>query len=118
MNDPYVFGTPDAPGDSPLEVMFWDFHRANPEVYAYFRRFTSEAIRAHHTKFRVAAVIERIRWETNVITRDPSGTELKIPNNTRPFYARLWMKDNPGWPEFFRTAVIRSSASYRRKDEK
>ena len=50
--------------------------------------------------------IERIRWETAIQTSDP---HLKINNNHRAYYARLWMKRNPEHKGFFRTRVVAGS---------
>ena len=106
VGEPFEFGTPDNPSTW-LEANFWVFHAANPVVYDLFRRFTSRAIKSGYRHFSVAMIIERIRWETNVETYDPTSDDtLKINNNYKAYYARLWMRDNPGWPEFFRTRAL------------
>jgi hypothetical protein len=102
----FQFGTPEHPSNR-LEKLFWAFHAANPIVYMLFCRFTDRAIRSGYPHFSVSMIIERIRWETNVETYDPAGGDvLKINNNYSAYYARLWMRDHPGWPNFFRTRAV------------
>lgn len=42
------------------------YHFQNPQIYQAFERFTFEAINANRRHFGAGAVIERIRWFTNV----------------------------------------------------
>ena len=51
-------------------------------------------------------MIHRIRWHIDVETEAPDG--FKINNNFSPFYARLWMVENPEREGFFR---LRDSAA-------
>ena len=78
---------------------WWEWHKQNPEVYELFKKYTFEAINAGHKHYSAYAIVERIRWHTEVETK---GDEFKINNNHRPYYARLFMhhyKDHEG---FFR----------------
>ena len=77
-----------------------DYHRKNPEVYRLFCLFTQEAIASGRRNYSAQAVIERIRWETEVL----GGNDFKLPNAHVAFYARLFMKDHPAHDGFFRTA--------------
>lgn len=83
---------------------WWEFHKDNPKVYKLFCKFTHEAIEAGCKNFGTNAIIERIRWETNVVTR--SDDEFKINNNHAPYYARLFMHYNPEYEGFFRTRQL------------
>lgn len=94
-----MFGTPENPAN-PMEAAFWKFHRENPHVYTLFDRFTRRAIAAGRTRLASKLICERIRWETAVETR---GEEFKINNNHMPYYARLWMRNNPRYAGFFGT---------------
>lgn len=78
------------------------FHDENPEVYALFCRFTMEAIRSGQ-KVGAKAIIERIRWESVVVTK---GSQFKINNSWTAYYARLFIADHPHHARFFE---IRSS---------
>lgn len=90
-----------------LEAAFATFHAANPHVYVLFTRFTRDVIRAGFVNFSARAVFHRIRWYTNIETSDPN---FKLNNNHSPYYARMWMLDNPEHPEFFRTRELRNNA--------
>lgn len=79
---------------------FWKYHAENPKMYELFKRFTAEVITAGKTNFSAEGIIERIRWETDVYGK---GEEpLKINNNVKSFYARMWMNENPSHNGFFR----------------
>jgi hypothetical protein len=77
-----------------------EFDSANPEVCQLFVRFTFEAPPSRATRFSVDSVAERIRWFFNIKTR---GGEFKLNNNLRPFYARKWAREFPGFAELFET---------------
>lgn len=79
--------------------LWWDWHKANPEVYELFKKYTFEAIAAGHEHYGAKGIIERIRWHTSVETK---GDAFKINNNWAPFYARLFMLHHPDHDEFFR----------------
>ena len=82
---------------------WWEFHKGNPKVYQLFKRFAFEAIAAGCQNFGTNAIIERIRWETQVVTSD---VDFKINNNHAPYYARLFMHDHPHHDNFFRTRQL------------
>lgn len=77
------------------------FHRAHPEVWRLFVRFSHEKIALGCEHFGAKAVMERIRWETSA---GGSSPELKISNNHTAFYARRFNRMHPhlGDGEFFR----------------
>ena len=88
-----------------LRNEWYVYHQKNPIVYKLICRFANEAIQAGHAKYGIATIWERIRWEITVNTND---IDFKMPNNHRAYYARLWLKDHPQWPDFFETAELRS----------
>ena len=53
------------------------FHVKNPEVYELFKRFAFEAINKGHLRLSSEMIINRIRWETSVVTSDK---DYKINN--------------------------------------
>jgi hypothetical protein len=83
-----------------LANRFIAFDHQNPRVWDLFVRFTHEAIRANHSTFSAQSIIERIRWKTNVETRD---NKFKINNDFAAFYARKYHKTFPQHDGFFRT---------------
>jgi len=82
---------------------WWKFHKENPKVWELFVRFTHEVIDAGCKHFGTNAIIERIRWETMIVTSD---LEFKINNNHAPYYARLFMHYHPEHDGFFRTRQL------------
>lgn len=80
---------------------FWDFHEANPGVYAMFEKLAHTAIARGRTRLSARLIIERIRWEVyiEVVTEE----EFKLPNAYTPFYARKFMLENPQYDGYFIT---------------
>jgi hypothetical protein len=90
---------------SELEREFLDFHRENPRVYVLVCQFAQQAIDLGFEKYAIATIWEVLRWEVQTKTRD---RDFKLPNNHRAYYARLWLKNHPEHPDFFRTCSLRS----------
>ena len=67
------------------------YHKANPQIYAMFKRFTNEAIRSKRPRYSSKMIVERIRWETMI----KAEHGYKISNCMTAFYSRLWMLENP-----------------------
>lgn len=88
------------------ERAFWAFHEQHPEFYRSFDHFAGQLLRAGRTYGSAYLICERIRWDTILSGADVDG--FKINNNHRPYYARLWMQENPQHPEFFHTREIRN----------
>lgn len=86
---------------------WWDWHRANPSVYEYFERFTFEAIERGHKKLSAWLIVNRIRWETAVVTH---GDDFKISNDFIAYYARLFMYRHPEHRGFFRTRPMKGES--------
>ena len=82
-----------------IDLKFEDFHQDNPLVYDLFKRFALRAIRSGYKHFSAKTIIERIRWEAAVETKDPN---FKINNNFTSRYSRLFQKDFPQYSGFFR----------------
>jgi len=93
---------PDPDQHDEIRLAFEAFHAENPHVYEWFDHFTREMIRKGCKRGSASLVAERIRWETTVET---VGDPLKINNNYRCLYARLWMERNPEYEGFFKTRV-------------
>ena len=93
-----------ANGDvTPQEVLFWEYHEDNPDIYRLFDRYAVIAIEKGHKKLSPWLIVNRIRWEQHVIVR--SNTPFKIANDYIAYYSRLWMiKRRRFW--FFSTKVM------------
>lgn len=77
---------------SHLELAFERFHYDNPHVYLLFDKFARQVLQAGYRRYSADAVIHRIRWHTSVVAKN---ADFRISNNHSPYYARLWMRDNP-----------------------
>ena len=82
----------------PIESNFRKFHRENPIIYKLFKQFTVQAINRGHKKLSSEMIINRIRWETSIVSNDK---DYKINNNYKPFYSRLFMNEHPDYKDFF-----------------
>jgi len=66
-----------------------DYHRDNRQVFDLFIRFAREAKRAGKKRYSARAIVERIRWEVEIVAK--THDEFKINNNHCAYYARLAM---------------------------
>jgi hypothetical protein len=81
-----------------LEAKFEKFHTNNPHVWKLFIRFAVQMIDAGHDVLSSHLIINRIRWETSIVT--VSDDQFKICNNHIPYYARLWNRTFTRLPQF------------------
>jgi hypothetical protein len=79
---------------------WWAWHKDNPQVWVLFERFALEAISHGHKKISHWLIINRIRWETTIVT---TGGDFKISNDHIAFYARLWKAKHPEHKDLFTT---------------
>ena len=79
-----------------LEQQFWQFHYAHPEVFTTLVHFAREwrQRRGPDAICGVCALYERARWEMSFETLDDDPPP-KLPNNHKPYYARLIMAREP-----------------------
>lgn len=82
-----------------IYARFVAFHRANPQVWVLFQRYADEARRAGFHTYSSYSIIERIRWHVAMETRSMDG--LKINNDFRPYYARMYLATHPAAGGFF-----------------
>lgn len=90
---------------NPLGRKWFIWHRENPAFFELFEQFTKEAIRAGHTQLSGWLIINRVRWETDVVT---TGDKYKISNNYVALFARLFMIKYPEYIGFFTTKKMSS----------
>ena len=69
-------------------------------MWVLFERFALEAINHGHKKISHWLIINRIRWETTIVT---TGGDFKISNDHIAFYARLWKAKHPEHKDLFTT---------------
>ena len=90
----------------PIHQAFQKFHKDNPHVYAYFKKFffylhDSKGWQQVSAKF----IMERCRWEIITHTTAP---DFKIDNNFTSRYVRLFLSD---YPEYDKCFVLRELKS-------
>jgi hypothetical protein len=83
---------------TPLEQEWRAWHKENPHVYRLFNRFTREAISRGHQRLSAWLIINRVRWETAIVT---TGNDFKISNDYIAYYSREFMRLNPQYDGFF-----------------
>ena len=80
------------------KVRWWKWHKNSPEVWKLFQKFTFEAVRTGRKHYSHWAIIQRIRWETDIITK---GSSFKISNDFICYYARYFIHSYPQHKDFF-----------------
>jgi hypothetical protein len=95
----------DPPPDEPSRAdqifsAFASFHSANPAVWILFERFALQLIAAGRENYSSNGIFERIRW--HIDTEITSLGEIRLNNNFRAYYARLFHVAHPQHDGFFR----------------
>jgi hypothetical protein len=88
-----------APPSPTLQQRFDAWVKANPELVDLFLRFAREAQRSGRTKYGIAAIAERVRWEMQIERR--MTEERFINNDYRSRLARLLVSMDPSLDGFF-----------------
>jgi hypothetical protein len=94
-----------------IKERFDRFHAANPRVWELFVRFANEAIARGRHNLGARMIWERIRWETEVVTHDPTAlgrSEYRLNDHYPPYDARLFMKTDPQHAGFFNTRHVQA----------
>jgi hypothetical protein len=78
--------------NEPTEVKFNNFNNENPRVYELYKKYALALIQRGHKRIGSKMIIERIRYETKLLTTDK---DYKINNNYTAHYARLFTRDFP-----------------------
>jgi len=91
-----------------LKRQWWEWHKENEHVWELFKLFAFQAINSGHKNYSAMAVIQRIRWHTEVETK---GDVFKINNNHVPYYARYFQHCYPEHADFFRFRELSSEKS-------
>ena len=82
-----------------LREKFEVFDSDNPHIYDMFNKFAIEAVNAGKTKLSAWLITNRIRWETEVVTK--SEDKYKISNDYIALYARKFIAYNPQYKNLF-----------------
>lgn len=90
-----------------LQDRFDAFHRANPHVYDAIVKLSRTAKSRGTERYSMARVFEVLRWSS----LDTTGSEWKLNNSYRAFYARMVMERESGLSGFFETRIQRGKVA-------
>jgi hypothetical protein len=76
-------------------LKFLKYHRTQPEVYDYFKKFMFEMIESGSTKISGRLCFERVRWEMEVVKLE----DFKMNNDYVPAFNRLFICENPHYKD-------------------
>jgi hypothetical protein len=93
-----------AQGVNPATIdQFIDHHRKNPEIWREFERFALRAVKAGRQRLGAKAIMERVRWETEV----EGGVDWKCNNSYTAYYARMFAAKYPEAKGMFEFRTIK-----------
>ena len=87
------------------------FHENNPQVAVELLSLAHQLRRRGHRRYGIAGLFEVLRYQRALSTY---GSEFKLNNNFRAFYARFLMKYDPRLDGFFEVRVQRTGTTPRR----
>lgn len=99
--------SPDYTPDMTLAERFAEFDRQNPHVADALEVLAGQWLNAGHSVVGIAALYERLRWESGIRT---SGSAYTLNNSYRAFYARLLIERRPEWADAFRLREQKAAA--------
>lgn len=88
-----------------IQEAFEEFDRTNPQVYEMFISYFHEALRKKKSKISFKLIMNRIRWEYYMTTKD--FTNFKINDAYGSRYARKFLKDFPEHTEKVELRALR-----------
>lgn len=89
-----------------IESRFDEYDKLNPEVWSLFIHYAFQAYFSGLSRISSSMIIDRIRWERNVVTR---GDEVfKINDQFTAYYARKFREAHPDRADMFTTRALRS----------
>lgn len=89
-----------------IYAKFVIFHLTNPKIWELFVKYTFDRIDRGFKNYGAGAIFERIRWDTDTPTA--SEDNLKLCNDYRAYYARMFHAKYPQYDGFFRIRKRRS----------
>jgi hypothetical protein len=93
----FVAPAPKFDKTSRLWQEFLIFHKNHPEVYEKYKQEIIDAFRSGKDLYSVQVIMENNRW----------NERRKIKNNHAPYYARLFIEENPQYKGFFRLRSVK-----------
>lgn len=89
-----------------IEESFKEFHKKNPAIYEYFKKYLREVVLAGKKKTSAKMILNRIRWEIYINTN--TEDEYKINDAFTSRYARLFATEYPEYEYLFNFRKLRS----------
>lgn len=97
-----------------IEQAFIDFHKDNPKVYEYFKKYVKQMIQSGCKKLSSKLIINRIRWEVFIET---SGDDpYRINDAFTAHYSRLFIQHYPQYEDMFEFRRLRQKKELRLDD--
>jgi len=78
-----------------------EFHEKNPHVYYELTKYARQAVAAGHSRVGIELLWNRMRWDW--MLRTDHGTDYKLNQNYKAWYARRIMELEPDLSEIFET---------------
>lgn len=82
--------------------LFVQHHKANPDIWLHFEQYAIKAL-AKGIKIGAKAIMERVRWETEV----EGGKPWKCNNSYTAYYARMFAAKYPEAKKMFEFRTIK-----------
>jgi len=82
-----------------IEVRFWAIHLVNPRIYKRIDDQCWSMLAQGRIRYGVDAFFNTIRWDSGLSMNGED--EFKMNDHYRPYYARLWLQNNPEHWGFF-----------------
>lgn len=95
---------------------FERFHIHNPDFWHLFCKFT-DRMRQVKPQYAVASIFERARWELDLITTNTDDDSLKLNNDFKAYYARMYLVTHPNAKGFFELRKLTSQNRSAYKDD-
>lgn len=89
-----------------IQERFDEFLRKHPDVYALFKRFAFELLRAGRTHYGSKGIAERIRW--HYATSSGGGGDFKLNNVFTSRLSRKLIEEHPEFRGFFELRRLQS----------
>jgi len=90
----YGPGDLDFGGDTEFNRKFWEFHQANPQIYAHLVELLRDALRRGAKHVGIRMFWEVLRWRIAIRTID-LNSEFKLNDHYHSRYARLISEQEP-----------------------
>lgn len=88
-----------------IQERFEAWVAANPELYRLIRQYAYRALEAGRSRFGIAAIVERVRWDIEI---ESEGDDFKINNDFRSRLVRKLIDEEPRFEDLFETRALKA----------